>query len=153
MCKSANVYCSEAVKTVKVVESCPTTKEKWEEAAIKKNCRNDAAQQNCTNANLFLYHCVINGYGNETLEVCAPRRVISSKIYFIYISKMYYLFHYASVIQVVNPVLFLGFCTEFNVAGGVIQVHTAASCTNTFPKCDAPYFSTDAYKCKSVKNV
>lgn len=80
VCKSANVYCSEALKSVKVVASCPTSKEEWDKAAIKKNCRNDAAQQNCTSANLFLYHCVINGYGNETLEVCAPRRLIPGKI-------------------------------------------------------------------------
>lgn len=115
VCGSANLYCPEAVKSVKVVSSCPTSKEKWDKAAIEKNCTNDAAQQNCTSANLFLYHCVINGYGNETLEVCAPRRVI------------------------------FGFCTEFNVAGGVIQVHASAKCTNKFPKCDAPYLSTDAY--------
>lgn len=79
MCKSANEYCTEAVKSVKEVASCPTSKEEWEEAANKKNCKNDAAQQNCTSANLFLYHCVINGYGNEILEVCAPRRIISGK--------------------------------------------------------------------------
>uniref|UniRef100_A0A8W8JCJ5 Uncharacterized protein n=1 Tax=Magallana gigas TaxID=29159 RepID=A0A8W8JCJ5_MAGGI len=116
VCKSPNVYCPEAVKSVKVVVSCPTSKEEWEKAANKKNCKNDAAQQNCTSANLFLYHCVINGYGNETLEVCAPRRIIS------------------------------GFCTEFNVVGGVIQVHASAKCNNRFPKCGLFYFSTDAYK-------
>lgn len=80
MCQSANVYCPEAVKTVKVVASCPTSKAEWEKAAIQKNCSNYAAQQNCTSANLFLYHCVMNGYGNETLEVCAPQRIISGKI-------------------------------------------------------------------------
>lgn len=79
MCKGANEYCTEAVKSVKVVASCPTSKEEWEKAANKKNCKNDAAQQYCTSANLFLYHCVINGYGNELLEVCAPRRIISGK--------------------------------------------------------------------------
>lgn len=80
VCESANQYCQEAVKSVKVVSSCPTSKEKWDKAAIEKNCTNDAAQQNCTSANLFLYHCLINGYGNETLEVCAPQRVIFGKI-------------------------------------------------------------------------
>lgn len=45
--------------------------------------------------------------------------------------------------------IFVGFCTEFNVVGGVIQVHASAKCTNKFPKCDEPYLSTDAYKCKS----
>lgn len=79
VCKSPNVNCPEPVKSVEVVSSCPTSKEKWEIAANKKNCKNDAAKQNCTSANPFLYHCVINGYGNETLEVCAPRRIISGK--------------------------------------------------------------------------
>lgn len=66
---------------------------------------------------------------------------------------MYYLFHNASVNRIVNLVLFLGFCTEFNVVGGVIQVHASAKCNDIFPKCGSPYYSTDAYKCKSVRNV
>lgn len=66
---------------------------------------------------------------------------------------MYSLFYNVSVNRAVYLVLFLGFCTEFNIAGGVIQVHALAKCNNKFPRCGKPYYSTDAYKCKSVRNV
>lgn len=45
--------------------------------------------------------------------------------------------------------LLLGYCTEFNVVGGVIQSHYESPCNETtFPKCDYPYQSTEAYNCK-----
>lgn len=47
--------------------------------------------------------------------------------------------------------LFLGFCVEFNVRGGVIQDHRSARCNRTFPKCDNSYQSSHAYKCKFSK--
>lgn len=51
--------------------------------------------------------------------------------------------------ECLNMFLFLGFCTEFNVAGGVIQSHPLAPCNKmTFPKCNIPYSSSEAYKCK-----
>lgn len=46
---------------------------------------------------------------------------------------------------------FLGYCTEFNVAGGVIQSHDLAPCNRTSVLiCDDVYFSTHAYKCKII---
>lgn len=45
----------------------------------------------------------------------------------------------------------LGYCTEFNVGGGVIQRHLTAKCNNVFPKCDKLYNSMDAYKCMFKK--
>lgn len=78
-CTSQNIYCQEAVDSVTVVESCPTSKEEWDSAAFKKNCIRIAARQNCINAReKFQYHCVINGLRNELLEVCAPTRIIFS---------------------------------------------------------------------------
>lgn len=59
-----------------LVTSCPTSKVEWDTAARKKNCRGIASQQNCAPVDKFRYHCVINGYRNETLEVCAPSRII-----------------------------------------------------------------------------
>lgn len=116
-CTSQNIYCQEAVDSVTVVESCPTSKEEWDSAAFKKNCIRIAARQNCINAReKFQYHCVINGLRNELLEVCAPTRIIFKH------------------------------CVEFNVRGGVIQDHLSAPCNATFPKCDEYYFSSDAYK-------
>lgn len=109
-------YCPEAVDSVKIVSSCPTTKKEWGIAAQKKNCIRIAFLQNCSSVEQFEYHCVINGYRNKTLEVCAPSRII------------------------------FGHCVEFNVPGGVIQDQISAACSETFPKCDAYYLSTTAYK-------
>lgn len=111
-----NIYCKEAVESVKTVSSCPTTKEQWEKAASRKNCWEKALKQTCSAPQMFVYHCVINGYGNATLEVCAPKRLI------------------------------LGHCAEFNEVGGVIQDQFISPCSETFPKCDHFYWSTEAYK-------
>lgn len=73
--------------------------------------------QNCTDVNNFIYHCVINHYGNATLEVCAPKKTIH------------------------------GFCTAFNVDSGAIQNHYSAPCNQSaFPKCENIYVSSNAYK-------
>lgn len=69
-------YCKEAVASVALVTSCPTSKSEWDIAAHMKNCSEIASQQNCAPVDMFSYHCVINGYRNETLEVCAPSRII-----------------------------------------------------------------------------
>lgn len=57
--------------------SCPTNDEEWETAGKLKNCQITAAQQKCSEADKFVYHCVINGFENETLEVCAPQKLIT----------------------------------------------------------------------------
>lgn len=113
---SKNIYCAEAVKSVEIVSNCPTLKRDWKIAAFKKNCSDLARRQNCSTESSFIYHCVISGYRNETLSVCAPRRLI------------------------------FGFCTEFNVVGGFIQEHRSRPCNNQFPKCDEQYYSSDSYK-------
>lgn len=47
--------------------------------------------------------------------------------------------------------LLLGYCTEFNVAGGVIQIHYGDPCNKTTViKSDEVYQSTEAYKCKTI---
>lgn len=114
-CESAK-YCQEAVDSVKKVKSCPTSKAERDKAARMKNCDGKALRQNCSKVDQFEYHCVINGYRNITLEVCAPTRII------------------------------FGHCVEFNVAGGVIQDQFSAPCDEHFPKCDAFYLSSTAYK-------
>lgn len=112
LCRGANEHCPEAVKSIQLVENCPSSKEEWEDAASIKNCSKSTGRQNCTTAEEFLYHCVINAYINETLEVCAPKRLIH------------------------------GSCTEFNVAGGIIQTHKKVLCKT----CPAFYRSTEAFK-------
>lgn len=116
LCRGANGDCSNAVaKSVVYVPFCPTSMKERDRAANIKNCSKLATQQNCSD--VLDYHCVINGFRNETLEVCATKRLIA------------------------------GFCTEFNVAGGVIQSHSSAPCNKmTFPKCDIHYNSSEAYK-------
>lgn len=132
--------------------SCPTTIKERDRAANIKNCSKLATQQNCSN--VLDYHCVINGFGNETLEVCATKRLIDGDVYaliYILYSKSFFVSLYKIVLVLFNELLifFLGFCTEFNVAGGVIQSHSSAPCNKmTFPKCNIHYYSSEAFKCK-----
>lgn len=116
MCALGNRYCQDAVDSVEIVTACPTSKTEWEIAAYKKNCERIASRQKCDSVERFKYHCVINGFRNELVEVCAPSRII------------------------------FGHCTEFNVHGGVIQDQRSTPCNDTFPKCDSIYNSLDAYK-------
>lgn len=81
LCRVANGKCPEAVESVVSVPSCPKSKEEWESAAKIKNCRIPAAQQTCIEAEKFVYHCVINGFVNETIEVCAPQKLIHGNIH------------------------------------------------------------------------
>lgn len=116
LCTSQNRYCQEAVDSVRVVDSCPTSETEWDVAARKKNCGRIASKQNCATVEKFQYHCVVNGLRNKLLEVCAPTRII------------------------------FGHCVEFNVRGGVIQDQLSAPCNATFPKCADFYLSSDVYK-------
>lgn len=83
MCECGNRYCEEAVDSLEIVTSCPTSKIEWEIAAGKKNCEKKASRQKCVSVEKFRYHCVINGFKNEMVEVCAPSRVIFGKAKFI----------------------------------------------------------------------
>lgn len=79
MCECENRYCKEAVDSVEIVTACPTSKTEWDIAARKKNCERIASRQKCDSVERFKYHCVINGFGNEVVEVCAPSRIIFGK--------------------------------------------------------------------------
>ncbi|XP_065928093.1 uncharacterized protein [Magallana gigas] len=116
LCTGVNRYCRKAVNSVEIVKSCPSSKAEWDDAARMKDCDRLASKQNCTTAEKFRYHCVINGYRNVTLEVCAPSRII------------------------------FGHCVEFNVPGGVIQDQRSAPCKEPFPRCPNMYNSWEAYK-------
>lgn len=73
--------CQDAVFGINIVQSCPTSKEEWNRAAYDKNCTELAQRNNCTPVSERLeYHCVINTFKNETLEVCAPARVIFGNV-------------------------------------------------------------------------
>lgn len=50
--------------------------------------------------------------------------------------------------------IFLGYCTEFNVAGGGVQIHSSLPCDiKTNLRCDRIYYSSEAYKCKEFKSL
>lgn len=66
--------CLISPSTVEIVDDCPNSEEKWREAAARKNCAAYASQ--CDEPDRLVYHCVINAFVNQTLEVCAYRRII-----------------------------------------------------------------------------
>lgn len=69
MSKANGESCPISRKTVQVVEDCPDSLEKWNRAAERKNCATFATQ--CDGRRKLQYHCVINPFVNETVEVCA----------------------------------------------------------------------------------
>lgn len=64
----------ETLATYKIVKSCPHNVEEWNEAAARKDC--NKLTRLCFWSE---YHCVINAWGNETVEVCARRMLIVGK--------------------------------------------------------------------------
>lgn len=61
-------------ESVKIVDNCPDSKEKWREAAEKMKCTE--FDGNRRNPEKFVYHCIINSFLNQTQEVCAKNVVI-----------------------------------------------------------------------------
>lgn len=114
--KAINYSCDETKKTVVIVDGCPNSAEKWREAAANKNCSANANQ--CTEPGKFVYHCVINAFVNQTLELCAYAQNIVS-----------------------------GYCTEYNERGNLIQSSIGTSCkTFNVKPCPTFYRSNEAYK-------
>lgn len=62
------------MKTVKTVESCPDNEEEWKTASKRKNCA--AYARYCSSPQDLVYHCVINSFINQTVEVCAYKAYI-----------------------------------------------------------------------------
>lgn len=66
---------------MEIVDDCPVSEEEWRKAATRKNCSAYASQ--CDKPDRFVYHCVINTFVNETLEVCAyGKEILLGKIKF-----------------------------------------------------------------------
>lgn len=108
--------CSVSKQTVKVVEDCPESEEKWREAAEKMNCAEYTDQ--CDEPERLFYHCVINAFVNQTLEVCAYRRNIV-----------------------------FGYCAEYNFGANRIQENYKTYCKgHRINPCPTGYNSTEAYK-------
>lgn len=101
---------------MQAVDDCPDSEEEWRQAAARKNCA--AYASNCSEPRRLVYHCVINAYVNQTLEVCAYSRIIV-----------------------------LGYCTEYSFGRNIVQQSFNANCTQfTENTCPLGYPSTDAYK-------
>lgn len=114
--QSSRNSCHISRSTVQIVEDCPKSEEQWKQAAVRKNCAAYASQ--CSKPERLEYHCVINPFMNQTIEVCA----------------------YAQNIV-------LGFCTEYSLSGNMIQQSAHTACL-TFTENSCPFFyrSTEAYK-------
>ncbi|XP_061184982.1 uncharacterized protein LOC133192995 [Saccostrea echinata] len=109
--------CQESLRTVVFVKSCPGSQEEWKYRAARKSCSN--MPQSCVKSEEFLYHCLINEFINDTLEVCAPEAIILGQN-----------------------------CAEFNMHGAVIQDNPYAKCNDSVQPCPFRYSSTESYKYK-----
>lgn len=108
---------------MEIVDDCPVSEEEWRKAATRKNCSAYASQ--CDKPDRFVYHCVINTFVNETLEVCAYGKEI-----------------------------LLGHCTEYSQSGNRIQQNLRTNCNRfTQNPCPVGYHSTEAYKYPSCYDL
>lgn len=90
---------SATAATIRIVKSCPQNIKKWNEAAVRKGC--EKIKHTCSS---FEYHCVINAWGNETIEICAPSLMIIGKNASIYLKLDAYRFIHLNI-QNFEPVL------------------------------------------------
>ncbi|XP_078331369.1 uncharacterized protein LOC144625147 [Crassostrea virginica] len=66
--------CPPSADSVSRINSCPMTTSSWNKRALEKNC--SMYSQTCIRP--LEYHCVLGPYGNESLEVCAPKTWLDS---------------------------------------------------------------------------
>lgn len=108
--------CEVTRSTVQVVDRCPVSEKGWREAAEKKRC--DVPAKQCSEPGRLVYHCVINQYVNQTLEVCAYAQ---------------------NIVQ--------GKCTSYVFSGNSIQENWRTDCTTfSMNACPSFYRSDVAYK-------
>lgn len=70
--------CAISSETIQPVQYCPDNEQDWRNAAKRKNCSKHANQ--CDEPDRLVYHCLINPFVNETLEVCAyPQNIVHGK--------------------------------------------------------------------------
>lgn len=66
--------CSASLQTIKMVDRCPRNSLEWDARAALFNC--SSIKQSCVSTDMFLYHCVLNAYGTELIEICAVYKFI-----------------------------------------------------------------------------
>ncbi|XP_062569003.1 uncharacterized protein LOC134231092 [Saccostrea cucullata] len=117
--------CAISEETKTIVNSCPSNKRELEKSEGKMNCWKYRENNTCSKDipdNMF-YHCLINEFGNKTIEVCAPR------------------------------IRILGFCAEFNEEAGVIQENLFLGCTTFKSNpCKKNYYSNEAFMYEDCYN-
>lgn len=120
--------CQISTLTVDFVDRCPRDAESWKMAAKQKDC--ESIDQECSKLNglnnqryIFQYHCLINSWGNATIEVCALNRSI------------------------------FGYCAEYLVDGALVQDKYDADCKHHHPPCPVLYNSAEAYLYQSCYDL
>lgn len=89
MSKANGESCPISRKTVQIVDECPTSLEKWKKASDRKNCAAFANQ--CSKPKQLQYHCVINPFVNETIEVCAyAKNIVLGRSFYCFILFKYF---------------------------------------------------------------
>nr|XP_022291067.1 uncharacterized protein LOC111102563 isoform X3 [Crassostrea virginica] len=106
--------CPAGAPTVRIVDKCPTTRAEMEEAAQRKKCDMMKDSKPCDKPPV--YHCLLNQWGNATVEVCTSPWYIS------------------------------GFCAIYNTVEMKVIDDFNRDCTNfTEGKCPSRYHSPEAY--------
>lgn len=115
--------CLASLPTVQTVKSCPTNEEELSRAKQRKQCKHLAFIQKCARPKEFKYHCVLNTWNNDTVEVCAPE-IISQ-----------------------------GFCIKFDEGGARLQEVYERECTNYSKPCTTRFISSDLlhyFQCNDI---
>lgn len=87
-------------ESVTVVEECPRGEEQWREAAERKDCAKFA--YNLSKPKEFLYHCVINSYFNQTVELCAKERLVHLGNLILYLHFHFFIYLFFPFINVTS---------------------------------------------------
>lgn len=101
------------VIVVNSTSSCPSTAEKWNERAEKINCESMLSTVNAT----LKYHCLVNHWGNESIELCGEESEIIGHS-----------------------------CPEFNQGGNRIQEKYKHKCNNSDPPCPFKFYASEVFK-------
>nr|XP_034334911.1 uncharacterized protein LOC117692058 isoform X1 [Crassostrea gigas]XP_034334912.1 uncharacterized protein LOC117692058 isoform X1 [Crassostrea gigas]XP_034334913.1 uncharacterized protein LOC117692058 isoform X1 [Crassostrea gigas]XP_034334914.1 uncharacterized protein LOC117692058 isoform X1 [Crassostrea gigas] len=112
----ASSMCPESIPTVSIVSRCPSNAMEWKSAAERKKCDFLGKIQNCTQAENFVYHCVLNKETTELLELCAP-------VWFM-----------------------AGYCARFSEVNKRIINDPGLDCTKFDPPCPSRFPSNESYK-------
>lgn len=113
---STSSMCPESIPTVSIVSRCPSNAMEWKSASERKKCDFLGKIQNCTQAENFVYHCVLNKDTTELLELCAP-------LWFM-----------------------AGYCARFSEVNKRIINDPGLDCTKFDPPCPSRFPSNESYK-------